>query len=137
MMREVLSERHEMPGLDGGWVPFIDVYEKDNELIVETEVPGLSAKEIVISLFMSRIEIKGIKKEGPVQGSIKYLRLEREYGAFRRIIPLPCAVYPEKAKAYLENGILTINLKKLKETKDKEVVVKIIKSSDSLGGKNG
>lgn len=130
MIRKALSERHEILELQGGWLPLIDIYERGDVIVVEAEAPGLAAQDIVISLHMSRLEIKGVKKEGPIPESIRYLRLEREYGKFQRTVPLPCSVYPDKAKAYLENGILTIFLKKLREVKDKEVVVKIQKSQE-------
>jgi len=130
LMNEVLSERREFPELEAGWVPPIDVYEKDDELIVEAEVPGLSAGEIVVALQMSRIVIKGIKRETAPAGRPHYLRLEREYGKFRRMVPLPCSVHPERAKAYLENGILSVRMKKWEESGDKEIVVKIRKSQD-------
>jgi HSP20 family protein len=123
--------------LEGGWAPYVDVYEKEDDLIVEAEVPGMSQRDLHISLHMSRIELKGAKKEGPAAESIRYLRLEREYGKFRRTIQLPCAVLTEKAKAILENGVLTIRLKKMRENKDKEILVKIQKSSEKSGGDNG
>lgn len=137
LMSEVLSQRREWLDLEGGWAPYVDVYEKEDDLIVEAEVPGMSQRDLHISLHMSRIELKGAKKEGPASESIRYLRLEREYGKFRRTIPLPCAVLTEKAKAILENGVLTIRLKKMRENKDKEILVKIQKSTEKSGGDNG
>ena len=137
LMSEALSQRREWLDLEGGWVPYVDVYEKEDDLIVEAEVPGLSQRDLHISLHLSRVELKGAKKESPVSENIRYLRLEREYGKFRRTIPLPCAVFTDKAKAYLENGVLTITLKKMRETKEKEIQVKIQKSTDKSGGENG
>ena len=130
LMNDVLSERREFPELQGGWIPLVDVYERDNDIIIEAEVPGLSAQEIVILLRVNRIEIKGVKKEASVAGRGRYLRLEREYGKFRRALPLPCSVAPDEAEAYLENGILTVRLKKLREPGAKDIVVKIQKGQD-------
>ena len=130
MIRRPCSELREILELQGGWSPRIDVYEKGDRIIVEAEVPGLSAREIVISLHMSRIEIKGAKREATVSGSAHYLRLEREYGNFQRSVPLPRAVDPDKARAYLENGVLTVHLKKLREAKDRDVIVNIQKGKD-------
>jgi HSP20 family protein len=130
LMNDVLSERRELPELQGGWIPLVDVYEREDDIIIEAEVPGLLAREIIILLRMSRIEIKGVKKEAPVPGCARYLRLEREYGKFRRALPLPCSIAPDEAKAYLENGILTVHLKKLRESRAKDIVVKIQKGRD-------
>jgi len=137
LMSEVLSQRREWLDLEGGWAPYVDVYENEDELIVEAEVPGLSHRDVHISLHMSRVELKGAKKESPSSQKIRYLRLEREYGKFRRTIPLPCAVLTEKAKAILENGVLTIRLKKMRGNKEKEILVKIQKSAEKTGGDNG
>ncbi len=137
IMSEVLSQRREWLNLEGGWVPYVDVREKEDDIVVEVEVPGLSQRDLHISLHTSRLEIKGAKKENPASERIRYLRLEREYGQFLRAIPLPCAVQPDKAKAYLENGVLTVLLKKMKGKKEKEVLVKIQRSSDKSGGENG
>jgi HSP20 family protein len=137
LMSEVLSQRREWLDLEGGWVPYVDVYEKEDDLIVEVEVPGMSHRDLHISLHMSRVELKGIKKENAVTENIRFLRLEREYGKFRRTIPLPCAVLTDKAKACLENGILTIRLKKMRGKKEKEILVKIQKGTEKSGGDNG
>lgn len=124
IMGEVFFQKKEILELNEGWVPYLDIYEKENEIIVETELPGVAQKDITISLHSNRIEVKGMKRENPIPEKTKYLRLEREYGNFRRVVSLPTSILPEKTKACLENGILTIILKKFKK-KEKEVLVKI------------
>ena len=92
--------------------PSVDVYETGTEFIVEMELPGVDGKDIKVLLFSSRLEVSGFKRElGAPHGS-RYTRLEREYGAFRRDVVVPGAVEPEEAVAALENGVLTIVLKK-------------------------
>lgn len=129
IMGEVFFQKKEQLALSEGWVPCVDIYEKESEIIVETEVPGIRQKEITILLHNNRIEVKGIKKEDRIEKKIKYFRLEREFGNFRRIIVLPSSIVPEKTKAFLENGILTIILKKYKK-KEKELSVKIQKTEE-------
>ncbi len=124
IISEAFLQKKEILELNEGWVPYLDIYEKENEIIVETELPGVSQKDITISLHSNRIEVKGMKRENPISEKTKYLRLEREYGNFRRVVSLPTSIIPEKTKARLENGILTIILKKFKK-KEKEVLVKI------------
>ena len=128
---EVLVQKKELLGLDESWVPCVDISERGEDLIVEVELPGVDENGITILLFSSRIEVKGIKKENLPNSPFKFLRLEREYGPFRRIIFLPSAVEPEKAKATLENGILTIMLSKYRSRRDKEVVLEIEKKEDA------
>lgn len=131
---EVFFQKREFLGLDESWVPCVDISERENEINVEIELPGVAKKDINILLHSNRLEIRGIKKESLPQGRIKYHRLEREYGMFHRYIFLPSVVIPERAKASLENGILTVILKKYKRKREKEVVVKIQKLENSNGG---
>ena len=122
---EAFLQKHDILGLDEGWIPRIDIYEGKKDIIIETEIPGVSQKDITICLHSNRIEIRGSKKEDLPSEKIEYLRLEREFGIFRRVIYLPGMVIPEKTKATLRNGILIIVLKKLKQKEKKEVFVEI------------
>jgi len=100
----------------------MDIYEKEHEVIVEMELPGVQEKDVKILLFSSRLEVSGLKKEIAGQPDARYLRLEREFGAFRREVFVPCAVDQEKTYASLENGILTIVLgKPPKKTLDVDI----------------
>jgi HSP20 family protein len=136
-MRLALSERPEEFELRGGWIPVVDIYETGTDLIVETELPGLTARDVVVSLSVSRIEIKGVKKVAAVSSSPRYLRLEREYGAFQRSVALPCAVVPDKARAVLENGVLSVAIRKMRGARNRDIVVKIQKTEERSGGHDG
>jgi HSP20 family molecular chaperone IbpA len=93
-------------------VPAVDVYETGTEFIVEIELPGVGGKDVKVLLFSSRLEVSGFKRElGTPHGS-RYTRLEREFGSFRRDVVVPGAVDPDGACAALENGVLTVVLKK-------------------------
>ena len=132
---EVFYRKEDYFGLDEGWVPCIDIYEKENKITIETELPGVTQRDIIILLHSNRIEIRGRKKENLPSSKFRYLRLEREFGNFRRIISLPRSVVPEKTKATLVNGILTIELRKLRRKEEKEVKVKIQKPDKPTGRK--
>ena len=125
---EFFSQKKDLLGLDESWIPSVDISEKEDEVIVKVELPGVAQKDISILLHSNRIEIKGIKRERRSRSQIRYFRLEREFGTFRRIIFLPSAVDPEKSRALLKNGILAIVLKKYRRRKEREVVVKVQKS---------
>ncbi len=104
-------------------VPAVDVYETAAEFIIEMELPGVDEQDVRVVLFSSRLEVSGFKRElGTPRGS-RYTRLEREYGAFRRDLVVPGSVDPELAVAALENGVLTIVLKK-PPRKRREVEIK-------------
>jgi HSP20 family protein len=109
--------------LDENWIPRVDVYEKPREIIVEAEIPGVVQGDITITVQSSRVEIRGMKKEHIPSEKIRYLRLEREFGSFRRLVGLPSTVLPERAKAFLQNGVLTLRLLKFRPEEEVEIAV--------------
>lgn len=124
---EVFFKKKELLGLDEGWIPYVDISEQENEFTVEVELPGVFQKDVTLVLHSNRLEIKGVKRENLPKRKIEYVRLEREYGTFRRFVFLPGIIIPEKAKASLENGVLSIVLKKYKKKRERGVVLKIQK----------
>ena len=118
------------PPLDLGhsWVPAVDIIETPAALVLEAEMPGFSARDITIALQASRIEIRGLKAEGEVPPGARYLRLEREFGSFRRSVALPCAVLPARARATLENGLLIVIMRKDRTRRGRDYVVKVRKT---------
>jgi HSP20 family protein len=116
--------------LDENWIPRVDVYEKPGEIVVEAEVPGVGQSDLVIIVQSSRVEIKGMKKEHGSSGGIRYLRLEREFGSFRRLVALPATVVPDMAKAFLHNGVLTLQLKKYVPEDEEKIIVTIHKDEE-------
>jgi HSP20 family protein len=106
-------------------MPRLDLIETEKTLIVAVEVSGLRTEDLQISLQTNRLEIKGRKKEAAVPAGTRYFRLEREYGPFRRTLALPRSVVPDRARATLENGVLTIALPKRIETPRRRRLVRI------------
>jgi len=125
VVEEVFIHNKDLLGLDESWVPCVDVSERGNDLFVKVELPGVEEKDVLILLYSSRLEIKGFKKESLPDSGFKFLRLEREYGNFRRFVFLPTSVRSDRAKASLENGVLTIHLKKQQPKGEKEVILEI------------
>jgi HSP20 family protein len=128
--RAPVSQAVRVVDLDENWIPRVDVYEKPREIIVEAEIPGVAQADIVITVQSSRVEIKGMKKDRIPSERIHYLRLEREFGSFRRLVGLPATVLPDRAKAFLQNGVLTLHLKKFIPEVDNDSVVVIRKDEE-------
>jgi len=116
--------------LEGGWIPRLDLAETEKALVVGMEASGLAAEDLLISLQPNRLEIKGRKKEPAVPAGARYLRLEREYGPFRRTLALPRSVVPAQARATLHNGVLTIVLPKPPVSRSRRLVVPIKKTTE-------
>ncbi len=104
-------------------IPKVDVYETEDKVIVEAEIPGVKKEDIEVKVKDNNVVIKGeIKREEEKQDK-NFFRAERFYGKFERVIPLFVEVKPEEAKAKIENGILRLEIPKA--TAEKEISIKV------------
>jgi len=90
--------------------PSIDVREDEKEIVVKAELPGVEDKDVEVLLSGNALTLKGEKREEKEEKEKGYYHMERRYGAFSRVIPLPEGVETEKAEASYKNGILTIRV---------------------------
>src|SRR5581483_11350191 len=90
------------------WSPQIEMYEKDNQLVVCTDLPGLKQEDIELEMSDNMLTIKGERRNDFEDNQQGYYHSERSYGSFLRTIPLPEGVDGEKAKASFENGVLKV-----------------------------
>jgi HSP20 family protein len=101
----------------GAFRPSIDVKEGEKEIVVKAELPGLEEKDIEVLLAEDTLTIKGEKKEEKEDKGKNYYHLERSYGVFHRVIPLPAEVDAKKVEAKFKNGVLSIVLPKTEKAK--------------------
>lgn len=104
--------RDTMVGMFG---PSTDVTDTDNSVNVSIELPGMTEKDIDISLSGNAMTIRGEKKIEHEEERKGVYMSERHYGSFYRTVPLPAGVDPEKAEAKFKNGVLTVILPKTEE----------------------
>ena len=107
-----------------GMAPKINVLEKDNQIIVKAEIPGVKEEDLDIEVADDVVTISGERKEEKETKEEDYFHKETHYGAFSRSVSLPSAVVADKAEAEVKNGILTITIPKVEEKKAKKVKVK-------------
>ncbi len=101
-----------------GWrlsVPAVDVYEKDNEIVVKAQLPGCKKEDIEVTIQDNVLTIKAQRKQEEQVEEDGYYRREIAYGSVVRTIPLPVAVDEEKVTARFEDGVLTIRAPKLEQ----------------------
>jgi len=103
--------------------PSVEVVERDNDVRVAAELPGLDEKDVEVSVSDDVLTIRGEKK-AQIDDKERHFT-ERHYGRFERVIPLPFEVEDERAEATFENGVLTVTLPKSPkaETKMKRIAV--------------
>ncbi|WP_456384661.1 Hsp20/alpha crystallin family protein [Persephonella sp.] len=105
------------------WNPRVDIYEKDNKLVIEAEIPGAKKEDVEVKIKDNAVVIKGEVKKEEEEKDKTYYRTERFYGVFERVIPLPVEVKVDEAKATFENGILKIEIPKVSEEKEVKIEV--------------
>ncbi|MBN1366200.1 MAG: Hsp20/alpha crystallin family protein [Syntrophaceae bacterium] len=105
--------------------PTINVWEKDNSLVVTTEMPGMDTENINISVTGSTLTISGTSKADPIKEGETYLRQEREQGNFQRNVQLPFQVDSKAIEAKYERGILKITLPRQKEDLPKKIKINL------------
>ena len=105
--------------------PKINVYEKENQLIIDAEVPGVNKEDLKITLQDNILTIEGEKKNLLDEKEIKSFLTERIFGAFKRSFTLNEDIDSEKINAKFNNGILSITLTKVEEKTPVEKVIEV------------
>ena len=105
--------------------PAVNVWEKENCLVVTTELPGMDPDNINISVTGAVLTISGTSKSDPIKEGETYLRQERELGNFQRNIQLPYQVDSKAVEAKYERGVLKIKLPRQKEDLPKKIKINL------------
>lgn len=113
-MGGMLPRAGEEPGeaLERGalWSPQVDVFEREGNLVVRADLPGLTKDDIRVEVRDDALVIEGERRREHTEEGAGFYRAERSHGSFRRAIPLPEGASAEKADARFENGVLEISL---------------------------
>ena len=102
-------------------VPRVDVVDRENEVVLRAEVPGLNKEDLEVSVSDSSVTIRGEIKREEETGEHYYR--EMGYGAFSRTIGLPAAVDSKQAKVRLKNGILEMTMPKTEAEKRHKISI--------------
>jgi HSP20 family protein len=103
--------------------PAADVYETDDEFVVELEVPGYEEKELSIEVSDHTLAVKGARtktKDEQTKEFALHERLERE---FERRFVLPVEADTEHLKAVFAKGVLEVHARKLQAARPKKVAI--------------
>jgi len=92
--------------------PKIDVVEKDDQLVITAELPGIEEDEVEVTLDQGVLTIRGEKKSEEKREEGRAVISERRYGSFERRLALPEGIDEDKCRASFDKGVLTINLER-------------------------
>jgi HSP20 family protein len=108
------------------WLPAVDMYETKDDLVLSLEVPGVSEKDVKVTINGDLLSIRGERRVDDEAKDRQYLHVERVYGQFERLVQLPMAVQADKVKATYRDGLLQITLPKTEELKPREIKIDIL-----------
>ena len=110
----------------GVWAPPVDMYATKDDLILTLELPGVSEKDVTVTITGDLLTVKGERRFEQQVNELDLLHVERTYGKFERLIQLPMAVQADRVKATYRDGVLEIRLPKVEELKPKEIKIDIL-----------
>jgi HSP20 family protein len=108
-----------------GWWPPVDIFEKEDCIVLEAEVPGVLKEDIEIQVENNNLTLRGEKRHEVETREQDYYRIERETGTFVRTFSLPATIQRDRIAASLKDGILRVILPKAEEAKPKKVDIEI------------
>jgi HSP20 family protein len=94
----------------GIWSPPVEVRERNGNLEISAELPGLSKDDVKVECTDEGITIEGEKRSEMEKEEGGFRRSERSYGHFCRMIPLPEGAESDKAKAEFKDGVLQVRI---------------------------
>lgn len=105
------------------WAPQIDVVQRNNELTIKADLPGLKRDEVSVDLTDEAVTIQGERRREREEEREGLYRSERSYGSFYRVIPLPEGAITEQAKATFQDGVLEITMPAPPATKGRRLEI--------------
>jgi HSP20 family protein len=126
MNRLFESALHGWPSESNGtthWTPSADIFESENELVVNIDLPGVDPKMVDVRVENNVLTVSGERQFDEKQNQNNYHRVERSYGLFARSFTLATSVDADKIRASYKSGVLTITLPKAEAAKPKRIQI--------------
>lgn len=102
-------------------MPKVDVIDREGEVVLRAEVPGVRKEDLDVSVSDNAVTIRGETRHEEKEEKGDYYRSEMRRGSFARTIALPSNVNADQAKASFSDGVLELTLPKVEKTKKRSV----------------
>jgi HSP20 family protein len=110
-------------GQSSAWLPAVDVWETDSELVLSFDLPGIPEDKIAVELDDNVLTVSGERERSQEHTSERFYRFERRYGSFSRSVTLPAGVTDADIKAEYKDGVLEVRVPKPEEQKPKRIEI--------------
>ena len=105
------------------WVPAVDVWETEKEVVYAFDVPGISEDKISIELEDNALTVSGQRERAEEISDERFYRFERRFGSFSRTIGLPENVNEDEIKVDYRNGVLEVRVPKPETPKPRRIQI--------------
>jgi HSP20 family protein len=105
------------------WVPPVDVWETDNEIVYAFDLPGIPEDKISVELHDDTLTVTGEREHKDERSEDGFYRYERRFGSFSRTLGVPQGVSDDAIKADYRNGVLEIRVAKPEVTKPRRIQI--------------
>jgi HSP20 family protein len=105
------------------FAPAVDVTENEKEYLFTVDAPGVSEKDIQVSLTGHQLSISGERRREEEEKTEKSYRSEREFGQFQRSFLLPEEVNTDQIEASFKDGVLKVRVPKVEAAKAKSITI--------------
>jgi len=122
MFESVLSPFQEGDG-PAGWRPRMDLSETDDAYHLQMDLPGMTKEDIRIRMEDNRLRVSGERTEEAAVEDEDHIRSERYFGSFFRSVRVPTPVVEDEIEAHFADGVLTVDLPKVEESKPTRIEI--------------
>jgi HSP20 family protein len=105
------------------WVPALDAWETDDELVYAFDLPGLVQDKISVEIEDGTLTVSAERMRNEEISQERYHRFERRFGSFARTVGLPQGVSEDRVKAAYKDGVLEIRVAKPEQVKPKKIEI--------------
>jgi HSP20 family protein len=103
------------------WVPPLDVWETDTEVVYAFDLPGIPEEQIAIEVQDGTLTVSAERVKEEEEAGDRFYRFERRYGTFSRAVGLPQGVDESKIAASYANGVLEVHVSKPEQQKPRKI----------------
>jgi HSP20 family protein len=134
--REVASVHNELSRLMNGlfegsgrtlqsWVPTVDAWETENELVYAFDLPGVPQDKIAVEVEDGTLTVRAERERNEEVSQERFHRFERRFGSFERTVGLPQGVTEGAIKASYKDGVLEVHVPKPEQVKPRKVEISV------------
>ena len=108
----------------GAWAPPVDIFERQEHLVVRAEVPGVQKEDMDVRVENGVLTLCGERKQETDIKEGNAHRSERVYGTFTRSFSLPTTVDATRVTASYKDGVLEVTVPKAETSKATTIEIK-------------